>query len=201
MHNMDAEVVQEGASQASHPEHHGVLWFPDGNVVLATDSLLFRVHKSFLSLHSSVFKDMFDLPFIPAGDLPGSSREQLDATAARSSEEYEGLPLVSMTGDNGKDVAHLLRAVYERGYYDRDDDETPFEVVTALLLLSTKYDFTSIRRDVIKHISRHYPTTLEEYEALDGSDSRFFGRARHKCHFELLSVAFKAQADILLPGL
>jgi len=108
---MDVDIVQQGESQKLRPEHHGVLWFPDGNVVLATDSLLFRVHKSVLSLHSSVFKDMFDIAFTPAGNFPGSSGEQVGAINARSSEEYEGLPLVLMAGDNGKEVAHLLQAV------------------------------------------------------------------------------------------
>jgi len=192
----------EGASQTYHPERHGVLWLPDGNVVLATDSLLFRVHKSVLSLHSSVFKDMFDLPFTPAGNLDGNARQQLSATAAVTScEEYEGLPMVSLAGDKGKEVAHLLLAAYDRGYYEQDNDNTPLEVVTALLLLSSKYDFANIRRHVIKHISRHYPITLPEYEALDGSSARIFGRARWECHFDLLRAAFKAQADILLPGL
>lgn len=44
------------------PKHHDVLWFTDGNVVLETDTYLFRVHKSLLSFHSTVFRDMFELP-------------------------------------------------------------------------------------------------------------------------------------------
>ncbi len=67
---MDVEFNREGVARSNLlPERHDLLWFPDGNVVLATDSLLFRVHESFLSLHSSVFKDMFDLPFAALGDV------------------------------------------------------------------------------------------------------------------------------------
>lgn len=89
------------------PKPHEFLWFPDGNIVLATDTHLFKVHKSVLSLHSSVFKDMFD--------LPGA----YGSTAGRSSagvvpDLYEKLPVVTLAGDDGEDVAHLLRTVYER---------------------------------------------------------------------------------------
>ncbi len=102
---MDEEGVSRSLANST-PVRHDLLWFLDGNVVLATDSLLFRVHKSFLSLHSSVFKDMFDLPFVAPGDV----EDQNTAEVA-----YEGLPLVALAGDKGEDVAHLLRAAYERG--------------------------------------------------------------------------------------
>jgi len=200
---MDAEMDEEGTARINSPsERHNVLWFPDGNVVLATDSLLFRVHKSFLSLHSSIFKDMFDLPHVSAGDSGGSDgvRNMRNATAM-ARDEYEGLPLVSLVGDKGEEVAHLLRAVYDRGYYKCDDDETSLDVVTALLLLSTKYDFATIRGEVIKHIARHYPTTLEEHETRSIEGARLFGRTRRDCHFDILRAAFTAQADILLPSL
>ncbi len=222
---MDAEMDEERTARINSPsERHNVLWFPDGNVVLATDSLLFRVHKSFLSLHSSVFKDMFDLPHVSAGDSGGSDGVQdMRNTTAMARDEYEGLPLVSLVGDKGEEVAHLLRAVYDRGcvllhpillchrrcefsfcflrYYKCDDDETSLDVVTALLLLSTKYDFATIRGEVIKHIARHYPTTLEEHETRSIEGARLFGQTRRTCHFDILRAAFTAQADILLPSL
>ncbi len=125
-----------------------------------------------------------------------------------------------LAGDRGEGVAHLLRRFTSAGeshsciltycimptlshplrYYEHDNDNTPLEMVTALLLLSTKYDFTNIRKDVIKHLSRHYPTTLAEYEALD-DHANIFGRTRAACHFELLGASVTAQADILLPAL
>lgn len=58
--------------------------------MLATDSQVFRVHKSVLSLHSSAFKDMFNLTFVAPGDV--ENRDTAGAALAR--QEFEGLPLV-----------------------------------------------------------------------------------------------------------
>ncbi len=95
------------------PGPHNFLWYPDGNVVLATDSFLFKVHKSLLSQHSSVFRDMFELPNIDSSIANQSS-------AGMASESYEGLPLVTLVGDKGEDVAHLLRAVFDRECFIAD---------------------------------------------------------------------------------
>ncbi len=146
------------------------LWFPDGNVVLATNSLLFKVHKSILSLQSSVFKDMFDLPTVD-GSHP------VQGTVGIVPEMYDGLPLVTLVGDKGEDVAHLLGAVYKRrcvlffracvliplnilgSYYRHDKNDASPRTVAALLVLSTKYDFSDIRADVVVQLSRFYPMT------------------------------------------
>ena len=85
------------------PQRHDVMWFPDGNVVLATDKYLFKVFKGVLSMHSSVFKDMFE--------LVESSDRQADGDSVQ--EMYDGVPLVTLVGDEGEDVAHLLRALYD----------------------------------------------------------------------------------------
>ncbi len=86
-------------------------------------------------------------------------------------------------------------------YYHRDNDNTPLEVVTSLLLLSTKYDFKHIRSDVIRQIAKHYPTTLRDYCAIDFDSSKLFGRTREGCHFPLLRAAVTADVNILLPAL
>jgi len=44
------------------------VWFDDGSVVIQAEQMQFRVHRSMLSRHSSVFRDMFSIPQ-PPGDL------------------------------------------------------------------------------------------------------------------------------------
>jgi len=187
---MDVDPVHEGVSKP--PKPHDIIWLPDANVVLATDSYLFKVHKSVLSMQSSVFRDMFELPTVD-GAHSGQSG------AGMTPELYEGLPLVTMVGDKGEDVAHLLRVAYERQYYRRDNDEVPLEMITALLVLSTKYDFKHIRTDVIVHLSKHYPMDLNAYEKIDDDDASLFGITRADCHIILLKAVFTADVDVLLP--
>ncbi|KLO08391.1 hypothetical protein SCHPADRAFT_1000971 [Schizopora paradoxa] len=169
------------------------LWFSDGNVVLATDTHLFKVHKGMLSSQSSVFRDMFDLPLVDG------SEGTAGGDGGIMPETYDGLSLVKFSYEKGEEFAYLLRAVYERQFYHRDDDHTPLKVVTSLLVLSTKYDFKHIRKDVIFQISKHYPMKLNEYCAIDDEKSQLFGTNRKDCHFPLLSAAFTAQVEPLLP--
>ncbi len=92
------------------PEHrnppsapHEVLWLPDGNVILATESFLFKVHKSILSMQSSVFKDMLDPPTVDGSEIGHNGAWMMP-------EQYEGLPLVTLVGDKGQDVEQFMSA-------------------------------------------------------------------------------------------
>lgn len=173
-------------------------------------------HKGVLSLYSTVLRDMFDLPIVPA-----DSDNEPSTHGAINPDVYDGLPLVVMSGEKGEDLMHLLRAIYERecvieislpwnqtdiplkSYYDRDDDDTPLEKIIALFSLSAKYDVPTVRKDVLKQLARIYPTTLAEYEAMSNRTAELFGRSRHKCHFPLLRACITSQEDIqiILPAL
>lgn len=72
-------------------KHSEDIWFEDGNVVLQVDRTQFRVHRSILSRHSSVFADMFALP------QPNDT-----------SDWVEGCPVVIMSGDEAEDWEMVL---------------------------------------------------------------------------------------------
>lgn len=109
-------------------QRHPYLWFPDGNVVMAsslpcsTDSdtesendkaekVLFKVHKSVLANNSKVFADMFALP-----GLHGDSFQVETDTGSASAEDLglglTGSPLVTMP-DSCEDLEALLMAIYK----------------------------------------------------------------------------------------
>jgi hypothetical protein len=71
-------------------------WFDDGNIILQAESTQFRLTKSMLSLHSSVFRDMFMMPLPP--DEP----------------TIENCPLVILSGDTAQDWIHLLGVMYPK---------------------------------------------------------------------------------------
>ncbi|KLO08404.1 hypothetical protein SCHPADRAFT_859096 [Schizopora paradoxa] len=184
------------------PTRHEALWFSTGDLVLSTNTYLFKVHKEILALQSSVFRDMIEFPTVDIS-VEDARLVGHENGAGSAPDRDEGLPLVALSGDEGKDVAHLLKAIYYREYYDRDNDETPLETIIALLVLGNKYDFKHICKEVTKQLSRHYPNTLDGFDDVDGDGhhSYLFGKLRYLCHVPLLEACHTANVAVLLPSL
>ena len=68
------------------------VWLPDGNIIIVagSENAAFRVHRSVLSQHSQVFRDLFAAP-----------QAHVDAT-------FEGTPVVLLEGDNPDDLHRLF---------------------------------------------------------------------------------------------
>ncbi|KAJ6584635.1 hypothetical protein B0H19DRAFT_1227316 [Mycena capillaripes] len=130
-------------------------WFDDGNIILQVESTQFRLAKSVLSMHSSVFCDMFMMP-LPANEPT-----------------VEGCPVVILSGDTVQDWVHLLGAMYPKSLME--DLPCP-ELVAAILRLSIKYDLPLFRKECLRRLKTEFPTTLEEFTALCGTTGadRFF---------------------------
>lgn len=93
----DAILRDEVKEEEETREPHDTLWFEDGTVVLATENVLFRVHRGVLAKNSPVFAAMFMQP-----------------DGSEDSEKYEGLPLVHLADDDDEDVEHFLSTLYDR---------------------------------------------------------------------------------------
>ena len=72
-------------------ERHRELWSEDGNVVLVAQT--FKVHRSTLSRHSSVFQDLFDLP-----------QAAVEGT-------MDGCPVITLR-DHALELVDLLNVIY-----------------------------------------------------------------------------------------
>lgn len=72
------------------------LWFDDGSVVLHVEDTQFRVHRTMLSKHSVIFRDMFAVPQPPASD---------------EEEMVEGCPVVLLP-DSAQDWTIVLKVLY-----------------------------------------------------------------------------------------
>jgi len=166
-------------------KRHETLWFSDGNVILATTTLLFRVHKGVLSFQSSVFRDMFTLPTTEDPD------NDANEVVGMAPELYEGFPLVTLP-EEGKDVEHLLKTIYDPRYYNTN--QPPDDKFEALTRLTFKYEFRGIRANVMEHLARMYPRTLNEFE-------REGVWLRSENSIKILNCAVEAGIDDLFPGL
>ncbi|TDL22613.1 hypothetical protein BD410DRAFT_770177 [Rickenella mellea] len=154
-------------------EKDASLWFDDGNIVLAAETTLFRVHRSVLAMNSPVFRDMFSLPQ-PEGDT-----ESIKGVP-------DVVPVVHMH-DKAVDLSHLLHTIYDRHYY-RLNIATTFEKISALLRLSTKYQMVKLRAEVKDHLALCYPTEFDDLLKHYGDD---YGESHMEdvlCEFDALQV-------------
>jgi hypothetical protein len=71
-------------------------WFDDGSIVIQAELTQFRVHRTMLSRHSQVFRDMFSVP------QPVDPKDNI-----------EGCPIVHLS-ESAQDVTHLLSALYDQ---------------------------------------------------------------------------------------
>lgn len=102
--NSNSEV-NEVTSAGRKP--HEKIWYKDGNIVLATKHVLFRVHQSILAQHSTVFRDIFEQPVV-GPDQGGSNNTEQERTV----KFWEGVPVMEMAEDSDDDMLNMLSAVY-----------------------------------------------------------------------------------------
>ncbi|KAJ6519057.1 hypothetical protein C8R45DRAFT_851697 [Mycena sanguinolenta] len=121
-------------------------WFSDGGVVLQVENTQFRVHWGVLAHHSSVFRDMQELP--QPSDEPN----------------IDGCPVVKLP-DNAVDVEYLLEALYE-GPTFLAQKTLPLAAIGAFIRLGRKYDFKNVLNFAMARIIAEHPTTLEKYDAM-----------------------------------
>lgn len=74
---------------------HSDVWYEDGNVVLQAQGVSFRVHRGILAKNSAVLRII------------------LSAVPPQTSFMIEGCPVAELP-DAGKDLEHVLRALYDR---------------------------------------------------------------------------------------
>jgi hypothetical protein len=89
------------AGTADISRHDPDFYIEDGNIVLSAkdsekNTLYFRLHKSTLAKHSTVFQDMFDVT----------------PTPIQSKDQYDGVPLVEML-DDANALRELIALLYD----------------------------------------------------------------------------------------
>ncbi|CAA7266032.1 unnamed protein product [Cyclocybe aegerita] len=121
------------------------IWMDDGSIVLQAEFTQFRVHRTMLTRHSNIFKDMFSVSQ-PSSDLT-----------------VEGCPVVHLS-DSAQDMKYVLSALYDQTYISRV--AIPFPAVAAMLRLGNKYEFIQLREDALFRLRSEFPSTLKEWQVL-----------------------------------
>lgn len=187
--------------------------------------VIFRVHKSILSMHSPVFQGMFALPEVASGsgiagtsNLPGS----LDET-------YEGAPVVELS-DTEEQVVKLLGVFYDPLYVQfslqsihpqidmlhyfsslsfEPRDYVLHKRLLPLMEIADKYQVDTITTRIIKHIEADWPQTLIEWDRVEEqlkevrNNSRNRSELRKKVLLEpvaAINFARRFQAKDILPA-
>ncbi|CCM04494.1 uncharacterized protein FIBRA_06674 [Fibroporia radiculosa] len=127
--------------------NHPTLYFDDGNIILSCGSTLFRVHRSILSKHSSVFRTMLD----PEVDV---KREYM-----------RGFVHVALD-DTKDDIEALLNVIYNGLRIDFPELTVEnFTVLSGIFRMSSKYKIDRPRTDIIDRIQQEWPCLLEQHDA------------------------------------
>ncbi|KAK7050684.1 BTB domain-containing protein [Favolaschia claudopus] len=124
------------------------LWFSDGTLVLQAGNYLFRLSPGILSAKSIVFQDM--LAFPQPGDGP----------------MYDGCPLVHLP-DPGQDAMYFLKAIFHYDFFESWPADVDYSVMSGILRLSHKYQVEPLRKRALIHLSKRFPTCLEEFGCVD----------------------------------
>ncbi|KAI4524543.1 hypothetical protein K525DRAFT_146271, partial [Schizophyllum commune Loenen D] len=118
------------------------LWFDDGNIILRAGNSVHKLHKSVLSLHSTILADIFGIPQPDVAD------------------SFDGLPVVELP-DAEADVVHWLKSLMVPGYFEIAPSKISTGKLFAALRLSHKYDCQYLRRRSLVHLSTMFATDLE----------------------------------------
>ncbi|KAF7315146.1 BTB domain-containing protein [Mycena indigotica] len=153
------------------------IWHMDGSVILQALTTQFRVHWGLLTMHSTVFKDMYALP------QPNASEPTV-----------EGCPVVEVH-DDPVDLQNLLKALYNPTYLLQDS--LPFAVVAALIRLGRKYDFSDLFKAGVRRLTRDYPSTVEDFDCQDTAKASIL--PYHGLHVDVLALARENNILSVLP--
>ncbi|KAL4244066.1 hypothetical protein ABKN59_010958 [Abortiporus biennis] len=155
------------------------IWMDDGNIVIIAEKTAFRVHKSILSLHSEVFKDIFEL------EHPSDSLE----------ETFEGCPTLHIS-DAASDFTLILEILYIGGKSVAPNKRFVLELL-AMVALGRKYQITHIEESAVQTLKSRYPVTLECWESLHPGRTTTFRNSQEKVKTCIHSMRIYTAAQAL----
>ncbi|KAF8896732.1 hypothetical protein CPB84DRAFT_1963064 [Gymnopilus junonius] len=136
----------EDECEEKQPVTRSKYWFETGDVILHVQNTQLRVHREILALHSTIFKDMFNMP---------NSKENV----------LDGPPVVDLD-DEADDIEYMLSIFYDS--VKKHDWSKPMRLVhvSALLRLGKKYEIDFFVEQALKCLRVDHPTSLVDWESI-----------------------------------
>ncbi|KAJ6603345.1 hypothetical protein DFH09DRAFT_1458786 [Mycena vulgaris] len=157
------------------------IWFDDGNIVIQTENVQFRVYKGPLCSDSHVLKQMVE-------DIADSKGVDGCATLHLS--------------DSSIDVGYLLRTIFYRWSYP-DNEPIPFDVISAFFQLGRTYGIQLLYQNTFLRLDSAFPSSRDQYLA---SQQRtrisvdVTANPRNHIAIETILLARQLDLPILLPA-
>ncbi|TCD61854.1 hypothetical protein EIP91_007823 [Steccherinum ochraceum] len=152
----DRDEVDRSTSLEGLGLKRGEIWFEDGNLILVTQKVAFKVFRGIISQHSEIFRDMFDMP-----------------QPARQ-DKVDGCLMVNLS-DSPEDLVCLLSALHNSASrFFNDDHALQFDEVSAMLRLGSKYMIDHVREEAIRRLKQCFPNDLEDYVTPHTQSSLFY---------------------------
>ncbi|KZP26072.1 hypothetical protein FIBSPDRAFT_682180, partial [Athelia psychrophila] len=121
-------------------------WFEDGNIVLETEGVQFKVYMGILADNSAIFRDLFTIAQAQEGEL------------------VDGCPVIHL-GDKPQDLAHVLEALHHSrkwlGDTSGEKEAMPLRVLAAFLKLGRKYEIDHVRQQAVNRLATAFPSDLD----------------------------------------
>ncbi|KAJ3877905.1 hypothetical protein F5051DRAFT_242501 [Lentinula edodes] len=159
--------------------------FKDGNIALLAGKCYFLVHQGLLCRHSPVLR---------------TALESLENASTFVS--LEGRPVLEVQ-DSSEDMFYFLIALYD-GIPDLSSTTKSFEIVSAMLRLTTKYQVQRLRNDLLRGFSIVWPSSLSLWdareEAMLSPDGVYEPRKYTPHPIFIINLARSVNAPELLPS-
>jgi len=161
-------------------------WFQDGNVVLQAEHTQFRLHRSVLSMHCPIFRDMF------ACSLP------------ENGPTVDGCPLVHLS-ETLEDVKNFVKILYKPIKTYSRSYRVSVSLLRTMLHFGRKYDMSRLQDEAIYCLTLEFPLSLGAWSCqnfgsvIDEIDSD--DEPPTTSLFEILHLAHEHSITSILPAL
>ncbi|KAI1791592.1 hypothetical protein LXA43DRAFT_422413 [Ganoderma leucocontextum] len=131
-------------------------WFDDGNLILVSQGVAFRIYKGLLAEHSAMFRSMFHI-----------------AQAAPATEDLvDGCPVIPLD-DSPNDLRELFRLIFPLSTNLKfNGRKVDIAFISAVIRLDHKYELKGLHKKALNYLTTYYTTSFDAW--VDGRHAAYW---------------------------